>query len=117
MNRTFSSLKILFGLVGFCLLLHLASSPAEAQYSIIVAKSSTHKATKDEARDMLTGTKLTWADGAKVAVVDQPESETGKAFYTKFIGKSATQVRMQWTKLLLSGQAVAPKKCTDDAAA
>lgn len=82
MNRTFSSLKILFGLVGFCLLLHLASSPAEAQYSIIVAKSSTHKATKDEARDMLTGTKLTWADGAKVAVVDQPESETGKAFYT-----------------------------------
>lgn len=117
MNRTFFSLKIFLGLVGLCMVLHLAASPAVAQYSVIVSKSSTQKAGKDEARDMFTGVKLTWADGAKVVVIDQAESATGKGFYEKFIGKSTNQVRMQWTKLMLSGQAAAPKKCADDAAA
>jgi ABC-type phosphate transport system substrate-binding protein len=96
--------------------LHLAASPATAQYSIIVSKASTQQASRDEARDMFTGDRLMWSDGAKVLVIDQAESETGKGFYEKFIGKPLNQVRMQWTKLLLSGQATAPKKCADDEA-
>jgi len=116
MIRTFSLFKHLIGLTLCAVLLLLVAAPASAQHSIIVNKASAQKASKDEARDMFAGAKLTWSDGAKVQVVDQAESEAGKAFYEKVIGKSVNQVRMQWTKLLLSGQAMAPKKCVDDAA-
>jgi hypothetical protein len=41
-------------------------------------------------------------------------SELGKKFYDMVIGKSANQVRRQWTKLLLSGQAAPPLKQPSD---
>jgi len=35
-------------------------------------------------------------------------------FYDKYLGKSVSQVRVQWTKLVLSGQATAPVKALSD---
>jgi ABC-type phosphate transport system substrate-binding protein len=87
-----------------------------AQISIIVAKSSTQTATKEQAKEYFSGVQFAWPNGAKIQVVDQAESDRGKAFYESFVGKSVHQVRLQWTKLVLSGQAVGPKKAGDDAA-
>jgi ABC-type phosphate transport system substrate-binding protein len=83
---------------------------APAQISVIVAKSTEAKATKTEVKEIFTGAKLKWPNGNKIQVVDQPDTELGKKFYDMVIGKSANQVRRQWTKLLLSGQAAAPIK-------
>jgi len=63
-----------------------------------------------------TSQKLKWANGNKIQVIDQPETALGKKFYAAVAGKSVNQVRSQWAKLLLSGQAVAPVKCTSDKA-
>jgi ABC-type phosphate transport system substrate-binding protein len=92
------------------------ATPVSAQVSIIVAKGSVHKASREEAKDIFAGANVTWASGTRVQVVDQSDTETGKAFYDTFVGKSANQVRLQWTKLVLSGQAVAPKKVAGDEA-
>jgi ABC-type phosphate transport system substrate-binding protein len=89
---------------------------AEAQISIIVAKSSPQKAGPGELKQIFSGAKVAWPSGSKILVVDQPETDAGKTFYGKFVEKSFTQVRTQWMKLVLSGQATAPLKCADDAA-
>jgi ABC-type phosphate transport system substrate-binding protein len=98
---------------GAALILMIAAS-APAQISVIVAKSAEVKATKAEVKEIFTGAKLKWPDGKKIQVVDQPDTELGKKFYDLVIGKSANQVRRQWTKLLLSGQAAAPLKQPSD---
>jgi ABC-type phosphate transport system substrate-binding protein len=100
---------------AWCAALILAMAvSAQAQISVIVAKSTEAKATKTEVKEIFTGAKLKWANGNKIQVVDQPDTELGKKFYDLVIGKSANQVRRQWTKLLLSGQAVAPIKQPSD---
>ena len=96
------------------LALALSAAVAQSQISIVVSQSSSQKATRDELKEIFAGARLNWADGGKVQVVDQPESDLGKKFYAGFVGKSILQVRTQWTKLVLSGQASAPTKCTDD---
>lgn len=99
----------------WCMILMLAMAvSAPAQISVIVAKSNEVKATKAEVKEIFTGAKLKWANGNKIQVIDQPETELGKKFYDLVIGKSANQVRRQWTKLLLSGQAAAPIKQPSD---
>lgn len=84
------------------------------QISVIVSSSSPHKLSKDEAKEIFSASKTTWSNGSKVEVVDQSDSETGKKFYDSFLGKPVNQVRVQWTKLILSGQAVAPIKAASD---
>jgi hypothetical protein len=91
------------------------SAVAAAKVSIIVAKGSTYKPTEAEIKSYFTGVKLSWPDGTKVQVVDQPDAVVAKTFYEKFIGSTIATVRKEWTKLILSGQAVAPVKCGNDA--
>jgi ABC-type phosphate transport system substrate-binding protein len=87
---------------------------ASAQMSIVISKASTHALTKEAARGVFAGGTVTWENGNKIQVIDQSDTEVGKTFYADFVGKSPNQVRLQWTKLVLSGQAVAPKKFGDD---
>jgi ABC-type phosphate transport system substrate-binding protein len=84
------------------------------QISIIVSSSSSHKLSEDEVKEIFTGSKTTWSNGSKIDIIDQSDSETGKKFYDNFLGKTVNQVRVQWTKLILSGQASAPIKASND---
>lgn len=102
-------------IIAIAFLVIAASWTAEAQISIIVAKSSAQKAGTADLKQIFSGAKVVWPSGSKILVVDQPETDAGKAFYGKFVEKSFTQVRTQWMKLVLSGQASAPLKCADDA--
>lgn len=94
----------------------LTAAPAAAQISVVMAKSATAKVTKAEIKEIFSGAKLKWPNGNKIQVIDQPDTEIGKKFYASALGKSANQIRTQWAKLLLSGQAVAPIKCLSDKA-
>ena len=105
-----------FLLITTVLLGAVASTVAEAQISIVVSKSSKQMATPSELKQMFAGARLTWSGGEKVMIADQSDSEVGKSFYQKFVEKSVSQIRTEWTKLVLSGQASAPKKCSDDEA-
>jgi ABC-type phosphate transport system substrate-binding protein len=94
--------------------LGVAEAPALAQISVVMSKSTPAKVTKAEIKEIFTGAKLKWANGNKIQVIDQPDTALGKEFYAAVVGKSINQVRAQWTKLLLSGQAVAPLKYASD---
>jgi ABC-type phosphate transport system substrate-binding protein len=101
--------------------------PANAQISVIVARTAAIKAnadarrdsvkmTKSEVKEIFTGTRLKWTNGNKIQVVDQPETRVGKKFYETVVGKTVNQNRQQWTKLLLSGQASPPIRLASDKA-
>jgi hypothetical protein len=96
------------------LLIVLSTPFATAQTSVIVSRSSSNAVAKEEVKEMFTGARLTWSSGTKVQIADQPDTDLGKKFYESFLGKTLIQVRGQWTKLVLSGQASAPIKCADD---
>jgi ABC-type phosphate transport system substrate-binding protein len=86
---------------------------AAAQISVVVAASSNITGTKSEVIDMFVGARTTWSNGAKVQVVDQPDTDVGRKFYADVLGQTVPQLRTQWTRLVLSGQAQAPKKAPD----
>lgn len=90
---------------------------ARAQISIVVAKTAkldSNDVKKSEIKAIYTGNKLKWSNGHKIQVVDQAETSLGKKFYELVLGKTLNQVRSQWTKLMLSGQASAPAQCPSD---
>ncbi len=90
---------------------------AQAQISIIVSKSAkldSNDVKKADIKTIYTGNRLKWPSGNKIQVVDQAETGVGKKFYELVLGKTLNQVRSQWTKLILSGQASAPVQCPSD---
>ena len=106
--------KILSVIYFSLILILIAQSSNYAQISVVVSSSSGEKLTKNEVKEIFSGVRLTWSNGSKIQVVDQSESQIGNKFYEYFIGKSVNQIRVQWTKLVLSGQAVAPIKAQND---
>lgn len=90
---------------------------ALAQISVIVAKSAkldSNDVKKAELKTIYTGNKLRWSNGNKIQVVDQAETGVGKKFYDRVLGKTLNEVRRQWAKLMLSGQASPPMQCPSD---
>lgn len=96
------------------MMLVISFNCVNAQISVVVSKSSDHSLTDAQIIAVFAGDVTTWDSGAKITIVDQPDSETGKAFYSKFLGESLSKLRVKWTKLVLSGEAVAPQKVNDD---
>lgn len=92
----------------------LLATVASAQVSVVIAKASKYTPSEGDAKSYFAAVKLEWPDGTKVQVIDQPDAASAKAFYEKFVGVAVTQVRKEWTKLILSGQATAPVKCASD---
>lgn len=117
MKKTTATFWIRFSLFVSIALLGSGAKPALAQISIVTAKSAkldSNTVSKPALKEIYMGARLKWADGNKIHVVDQADTETGKQFYAAVIGKSVNEVRKQWAKLLLSGQASAPLKCPSD---
>ena len=101
--------------IAFSFIILAGLSHADAQISIIVAKSSGNTATEAQIKEFFAGTQLNWPGGDKVQIATQEKTPTGKSFYKEYVGVSVSQARKQWTKLSLSGQALALIKCGDDA--
>ncbi|MGD8778319.1 MAG: phosphate ABC transporter substrate-binding protein [Ignavibacteria bacterium] len=101
-------------IIIFFLMLAVFSFKSYAQVSVIVSKESQYELTDSQVKNIFMGNMLSWPDGSKVVIVDQPESASGKDFYSKFIEQSINKIRVKWTKLVLSGQASAPLKVDND---
>jgi ABC-type phosphate transport system substrate-binding protein len=90
--------------------------PAMAQISVIGHPDVIAKPTADEVSEIFGGTIRAWPSGAKIYVADQSESEVGHLFYETVVKRPMSTVRMHWIQLILSGQAVAPRRMSSDMA-
>jgi ABC-type phosphate transport system substrate-binding protein len=109
-NRNLCLTKWIGVVAGVALCTLVGTTPIQAQISIVVSATSSHGATESQVADIFVGAQTAWSDGTKILVVDQQDTDVGKNFYSEFIRQSLGQVRTQWTRLVLSGQVMAPKK-------
>jgi hypothetical protein len=93
-----------------------AATPVMAQISVIAHPSVIATVTVEDVSEIFGGTVRAWPTGAKIYVADQSESDVGRAFYETVIKRPMSVVRMHWIQLILSGQAVAPRRMSSDAA-
>jgi ABC-type phosphate transport system substrate-binding protein len=98
--------------------LSFASASAFAGTAVIVSSSSPVKSlSKDEAAALYLGKTSTLPAGGSAKLYDladaNPEREK---FYQAATGKSASQVKSVWSRLVFSGRAVPPKELGSDAA-
>jgi ABC-type phosphate transport system substrate-binding protein len=105
MKRSLFILGIIF-LASICF--------AKAQIVVIVGKNSSNTASKDEVKKMYSGSLSSWKTGTKAVLIDQPENQAGKEFYSKLLNTTPIQIRATLLKLVLSGQIPAPIKTNSD---
>ena len=88
----------------------MASASATAQVVVVGAKSAAANMTKEQVADAFMG-KM-----AGMEPVDQAEGNPIREdFYSKSIGKSASQVKSYWAKLSFTGKGTPPKEYPNSA--
>jgi ABC-type phosphate transport system substrate-binding protein len=97
-------------------LLALAAGAAGAQVVLVAgAKSPAGPLTADQAGALYLGKTDRLPGGGSALLIDQPESSpVREAFYSKLTGKTPSQVKAVWTRLVFSGRAQFPKEAAND---
>ena len=110
-----STLKLLAG--GLAIAGALSVSVAQAQVAVVVsAKSSATALTAEQAAGLFLGKSDQLPGVGTALLLDLPEgSATREAFYTKVAGKSGSQVKAAWSRLVFSGKATPPKELASSA--
>jgi ABC-type phosphate transport system substrate-binding protein len=105
-----NTFKLLAG--GIALASALAVSMANAQEAVVVgAKSSATALTAEQAAGLFLSKSDQLPGVGTALLLDLPEgSPTRETFYTKVAGKSGSQVKAAWSRLVFSGKATPPKE-------
>lgn len=98
--------------------LALASTSAFAGTAVIVsAQSATKTLSKDDVAALYLGKTTSLPGGGTAKLYDVSEGNPlREQFYQKVAGKSASQVKSVWSRLVFSGRALPPKELANDAA-
>lgn len=89
---------------------------AEAELAIIGHPDNAEAALgQSQVTQIYLGKVKHFPGGAPTKPVDQsPDSAARQAFYAKVIGKSETQIKAYWTKMIFSGKANPPQEMGGD---
>lgn len=100
------------------LLISLAASTAFAEISVIVSASNPNS-TMDQTTvsKLFLGKAKSFPDGSQALPVDQDEGSAAReTFNSTVLGKSASQLKSYWSRLIFTGKGTPPKPSGDDAA-
>ena len=98
----------------FTLTIIALSLITNAQISVVVGAGSSQTADESTAKNMFSMVKTSWADGSKVVIADQGNTQTGKDFYSGFMGTTTSKIRAKQAKAYLSGKSSKPINCSTD---
>lgn len=98
--------------------LTFAALPAFAGMVVVTsAKSSVKTLSKDDVAALYLGKTASLPGGGNAKLYDLADSNPGREkFYQAAAGKSASQVKSVWSRLVFSGRALPPKELSDNAA-
>ena len=100
------------------LLIGLASSLASAEISVIVSTNNSNE-NIDQATvsKIFLGKSKSFPDGSQAVPVDQDDGSAARnAFNSTVLGKSSSQLKSYWSRLIFTGKGTPPKQSGDDAA-
>jgi len=101
----------------FCISL-FASAITMAETAVIVSASNGNSAIdKATIAKIFLGKSKSFPDGSAATPIDQNDgSATKDAFNSAILGKSASQLKSYWSRLIFTGKGTPPKQSGDDAA-
>ncbi|AUO46429.1 phosphate ABC transporter substrate-binding protein [Pseudomonas ogarae] len=107
-------------LIGFTvagLAMCAASAAVKADVVVIVATSSPVKAlARNQVADIFLGKTSRFPGGGQAIPIDLTEdSATRDEFYTTFTGKSASQLKAHWSKIIFTGRGQPPQAVSSSA--
>lgn len=107
-------------LIGFAaagLVLCAASVAVKADVVVVVATSSPVKTlARNQVADIFLGKASRFPGGGQAIPIDQTEdSPTRDEFYTTFTGKSASQLKAHWSKIIFTGRGQPPQAVSNSA--
>lgn len=93
------------------------SSLAAAEVVVIVsAKNANYGLEKTDVEQIFLGKTSTFPDGSKAVPIDQNEGSASRdAFNDRVLGKSASQLKAYWSRLIFTGKGTPPKESGNDA--
>lgn len=94
----------------------LVSAIATAEVAVIVHPSNAAALDQAEISRLFTGRGNTFNTGSKATPLNQAESAPARAdFDSKVLGKSSSQMKAYWSKLVFTGKGTPPKELASDA--
>jgi len=101
--------SLILAIAGFC-------NPVFAgDIVVIVNKANSNAVDKDAVAKIYKGKLKNWPSGGAVVNLSLPDNnpETGK-FCDEIIGKSLSHMKLLWSQMMFSGQALPPKQVSSD---
>ncbi|MEX1222393.1 MAG: phosphate ABC transporter substrate-binding protein [Idiomarina sp.] len=96
-------------------ILILLTFQAQAGTSVIVHPSNSFSLTADDVTRLFTGRSKTFPDGRTAVPVNLTEAVAVRAaFDEKVLGRSSSQIKAHWSKLLFTGKGTPPKEVDSD---
>lgn len=97
------------------ILLILAVSAANAEVVAVVSTSNpVAELSAAQISDIFLGKSSRFPDGSAAIPIDQPESSAERGeFYARYVGKSAVEMKMHWSKLIFTGRGQPPRELQD----
>ncbi len=100
------------------LLIGLASSLASAEISVIVSTNNPNESIdQNTVSKIFLGKAKSFPDGSQAVPIDQDDGAAARvAFNSTVLGKSASQLKSYWSRLIFTGKGTPPKQSGNDAA-
>jgi ABC-type phosphate transport system substrate-binding protein len=97
------------------ILLSLAVPAVNAEVVAVVSASNpVAELSTVQIADIFLGKSSRFPDGSAAIPIDQPESSAERSeFYTRYVRKSAVEMKMHWSKLIFTGRGQPPRALPD----
>lgn len=104
--------------IFLCSLAMFSANIIHAETAVIVSSSNTNTSLdSDTVSRIYLGKSSSFPSGDQAVPVDQSEgSATREAFNDSVLGKSSSQLKAYWSRLIFTGKGTPPKEVGDDAA-
>lgn len=102
-----------FLIAGLALALSAGDAVA-AVVAVVSARSPVSTLSKNQIVGFFTGKASRFPDGSQVVPIDQAEGSAARdEFYLKFSGKSAAQLKANWSKIIFTGRGRPPQEVSN----
>jgi ABC-type phosphate transport system substrate-binding protein len=102
----------------YSLLIFLFSAAAQAEVVVIVHPSNGNTFAKDEIEALFMVKKSTFSDGGKASVYYLSADDANRhQFDEKILGRSSSQLKAYWSKLVFTGKGTPPPELNNSAEA
>jgi ABC-type phosphate transport system substrate-binding protein len=104
------------GSIIIALSLSLVSTEAAAEVvAVLSAKNPVSILSKNQIVDIFLGKANRFPDGHETMPIDQEEGSAAREeFYLKFAGKSPSQIKAHWSKIIFTGRGQPPQEVSND---